>query len=215
MSDDDSLFSQAMGDVKPLKKAGRQIIKKDPDSRLARDARRQAAVAETEVEANHLSAGDVPLLDPYYALEFRRDGVQKGVFRKLKQGRYQQDGRLDLHRMTVDRARREVFDFIRESIRYNLRTVIIIHGKGSHDKLAGDASVNRNPNERVALLKSYLNHWLREMDEVQAFCSARPQHGGVGAVYVMLAKSENKKRQNRESISRGRVSSDGCDLNLM
>jgi hypothetical protein len=40
---------------------------------------------------------------------------------------------------------------------------------------------------------------------VQAFHSAQPQHGGTGAVYVLLRKSEEKKQENRERFLRGRV----------
>ena len=49
------------------------------------------------------------------------------------------------------------------------------------------------------------DRWLRELDVVQAFNSAQPQHGGTGAVYVLLRKSEEKKRENRERFSKGRV----------
>ena len=119
--------------------------------------------------------------------------MQHGVFKKLKQGRYPSEARLDLHRLVVEKAREEVFSFIKESVKYDLRSLIIIHGKGNHT------------NSGSALLKSYVNKWLPEMDEVQAFCSAQPQHGGMGAVYVLLGKSESKKQQNRDKISRGRI----------
>jgi DNA-nicking Smr family endonuclease len=128
------------------------------------------------------------MLDAYYPLEFKRPGVQNGVFRRLKQGRYSQDGRLDLHKMTVDQARKEVFSFILEAVKYDLRMVIIIHGKGQHSE--------------APLLKSYLNKWLPELESVLAFCSAQKQHGGLGAVYVMLAKSEARKQENREKYNR-------------
>jgi DNA-nicking Smr family endonuclease len=32
-----------------------------------------------------------------------------------------------------------------------------------------------------------VNHWLRRMDAVAAFASARQVDGGTGAVYVLLA----------------------------
>ena len=133
------------------------------------------------------------MLDPYYYLEFKRPGVQNGVFRKLKQGKYLYEARLDLHRMTVEQARKEVFDFIKTAMGYDLRSLIIIHGKGSHS------------DTNAALLKSYVNHWLPDIDDVQAFCSAQKQHGGLGAVYVLLKKSDQKKQENRERLSRGRV----------
>lgn len=189
----DELFLQEMAGVKPLQAAKKVVLKKGGRSDAALQARREAATQEMIKDTNHLASDYVELLDPFYPLEFKRSGVQHGVFKKLKQGRYKQEARLDLHRMTVDVARQEVFSFIKESFSYDLRSLIIIPGKGSH----GQAD--------SALLKSYVNRWLPELDEVQAFCSAQPQHGGLGAVYVLLAKSERKKQQNRDQISRGRT----------
>ena len=192
-SDDESdLFKQEMGDVKPLKQALRVPLSKHGDSELSKQARRQSATEVLSKDNNHLSGDYVEMLDPYYPLEFKRAGVQHGVFKKLKQGKYTQEARLDLHRMTVERARREVFEFIKQSNEYDLRNVTIVHGKGSHGQ------------SDQALLKSYVNKWLPEMEEVQAFCSAQPQHGGLGAVYVQLRKSETKKQENRDRFNRGR-----------
>ncbi|MDG1773863.1 MAG: DNA endonuclease SmrA [Oceanicoccus sp.] len=196
MSDDqkdDDLFLQEMGDVKPIKVEKKVSLKRSGDSELAKEARRKAATQESGKDENHLASDFVDLLDPYYPLEFKRPGVQNGVFKKLKQGKYPQEGRLDLHRMTVEKARTEVYNFIKEGAAYDLRSLIIVHGKGSHSK------------KDEALLKSYVNKWLPDMDEVQAFCSARPQHGGLGAAYVLLGKSERKKQENRDRLSRGRT----------
>ncbi len=191
--DETELFLQEIGDVKPLQQAKRVALKRAEESALSIKARRRAATQELAKDSNHLSSDFVDLLDPYYPLEFKRSGVQHGVFKKLKQGKYSSEARLDLHRMTVEHARKEVFQFIKDSAKYDLRSLIIIHGKGSHGQ--SDA----------ALLKSYVNKWLPEMEEVQAFASAQPQHGGMGAAYVLLAKSERKKQENRDRLSRGRT----------
>jgi DNA-nicking Smr family endonuclease len=188
MSNDDEVFKQEMADVKPLKVEARHALKRDVRSKLAIDASREAATAILGGDDNPLSDAGIDLLDQYYPLEFKRPGVQNGVFRRLKQGKYSQDGRLDLHKMTVEQARKEVYSFIREAVKYDLRSVIIVHGKGQHSG--------------APLLKSYLNKWLPELESVLAFCSAQPQHGGVGAVYVMLAKSEAKKQENRDKYNR-------------
>ena len=195
--DKDDLFLQEMGDVKPLQAKKKVNLKKQTVSEEAKQARREAATQSLAKDSNHLSSDHIELLDPHYILEFKRPGVQHGVFKKLKQGKYSQDARLDLHRMTADQARKEVFDFIKQAMTYDLRTVTIVHGKGSH------ITATSKPNE--ALLKSYVNQWLQEMEEVQAFSSAQKHHGGSGAVYVMLKKSEKKKQENRDRISRGRV----------
>jgi DNA-nicking Smr family endonuclease len=73
--------------------------------------------------------------------------------------------------------------------------VLVVHGKGE-----------RQPEKTaIGVLKGFVNQWLRDLDPVQAFHSARPEHGGTGAVYVLLAKSEAKKQENRERFMRGRV----------
>lgn len=190
---EEELFRQELAGVRQLRQQPRVELNRSPVSELAVAARREAAVRVSERDANFLALDHVELLDPWYPLEFRRPGVQHGVFRKLKQGKYPMDARLDLHRMTAEQARQEVFGFIREAHAYDLRNVLIVPGRGSHSRSA------------EALLKSYVNKWLPEFEEVQAFCSAQPQHGGTGAVYVMLAKSERKKEQNRVQFARGRV----------
>lgn len=193
MSDDDAeMFRQQMGDVKPVKTDRAPSVKATLSQEVAQ-RRRAAAQALNTLDSNHLTDADVPLLDAYYILSFKRPGVQNGVFRKLKQGKYPLDARLDLHRMTVEKARTEVFSFIRESQRYDLRSVIIIHGRGH-----GSA-------DQKAILKSYLAVWLPDLDEVQAFHSAQPRDGGVGAVYLLLKKSEKSKQENRIIYRKGRL----------
>lgn len=190
--DDKALFLQEMQGVKPLKHQPKITLKKADDSADSQRKRRAAAQRAEIGDNNHLSSHEITLLDPYYPLDFKRPGVQNGVYRKLKQGKYPQEARLDLHRMTVEEARVALFDFIGESIRYDLRSLVVIPGKG----LSNQA--------QQAKLKSYVNHWLPDLPNVQAFCSAQPRHGGVGAIYVLLAKSERKKQENRDRISRGR-----------
>ena len=191
MNDDDRLFAEEMAGVKPLEIERRVVIRKGDGGAVNIAARRAAATAQSNAR-NFLSTSEIELLDPYYVLEFKREGVQNGVFRRLKQGKYAIEARLDLHKMTVEQARLQVFEFIREAMKADLRTIMIVHGRGHHSESTG------------AVLKSYVNRWLPEMDEVQGFCSAQPQHGGAGAVYIMLRKSEKKKQENRDRLARGR-----------
>jgi DNA-nicking Smr family endonuclease len=188
-------FLSEMADVTPLRETSRVRLKRDAGRDAAADLRREAAVTERGDDPNHLSDDGVAPLDPWYILEFKRPGIQNGVFRKLKQGRYDAEARLDLHRMAVPRARKEIYDFINECFRLGLRSVLIVHGKG-------ERSADR---EAIGVLKGFVDHWLRELEPVQAFHSAQPAHGGTGAVYVLLSKSEEKKRENRERFMRGRV----------
>lgn len=196
-SQNDESFLRELGadkdDIRPLQAERRVALNRSPVSDLAVAAARDAAVRDLAGDRNFLALSDIELLDPYYPLEFKRPGVQNGVFRKLKQGKYPMDARLDLHRMTVERAREEVFNFIRDAMAYDLRNVMIVTGRGNHNQSA------------EAVLKSYVNHWLPEFEEVQAYSSAQPQHGGTGAVYIMLRKSERQREQNRIAFHRGRT----------
>lgn len=180
------LFKQEMKDVLRLKRSDQALIDKKAEVTPGHLVRRQSAQNETLKDDNFLTADHVEMLGPHDILEYRRDGCQHGVFKKLRMGRYPLDARLDLHRMTVEDARREVFQFIRDCYRHELRTLIILHGKGERNA------------DKTAPIKSYVNKWLKEIDEVMAFHSAQKQHGGTGAVYVLLKKGERERQRNKE-----------------
>jgi hypothetical protein len=70
------------------------------------------------------------------------------------------------------------------------RCLLIIHGK------AGAGYTDESGDIRgagQALLKSHVNHWLQQVDDVLAFASALPKDGGTGAVYVLLKNSRKKQ----------------------
>ncbi len=191
--DDDKIFFREMSDVAPLRRVPRVAL--TPKKQAGKDSslqhRRTAAVTGPQADRNNLTEGGIAPLDPWYVLEFKRPGIQNGVFRKLRMGRYEAEAALDLHRMTVAIARGELFRFIDDCQQLGLRTVMLIHGKGETPTERGQCSI----------LKGCTDHWLRELEAVQAFHSALPRHGGTGAVYVLLRKSEEKKRENREKFS--------------
>ncbi|MFC3152499.1 DNA endonuclease SmrA [Litoribrevibacter euphylliae] len=179
-------FLKEVGDVQPLKQKNKADIKKEAEVTPGLLARKQAAVSELPTDTNFLTteADYIEFVLPQDPLEYKKDGVQEGVYKKLRQGKYTMDARLDLHHHTVEQARKAVFEFISDCLKYDIRTGIIVHGKGERE-------------EPRALLKSYTNKWLREIPDVLAFHSALKQNGGVGAVYVLLKKSESEKQKNR------------------
>ena len=190
---DDDLFASEMSGVTPLKREPRERLVKTEAVDVRQ--RRQSAIQSGARSDNHLSDDGVPPLDAWYVLEFKRPGIQNGVYRKLRLGHYDIEARLDLHRFTVAEARSEIWSFFKEARRLGLRTLLITHGKGFGNKEKSGSGV----------LKGYVNRWLRDVEDVQAFHSAQPQHGGTGSVYVLLRKSEDKKRENRERFMKGRV----------
>lgn len=191
---DDELFFEEMAGVTPLKRAPRARLDKRSDVSDTAE-RRRAAEGLDGVGLNPLVDEGIEPLDAWYVLDFKRPGIQNGVYKKLRLGKYDVEARLDLHRLTVKQARDETHTFVKEAMELGLRTLLIMHGKGQR----------KSEVEKTAVLKGYINRWLQDLDDVQAFHSAQPVHGGTGAVYVLLKKSVEKKRENRERFLKGRV----------
>lgn len=201
MADDFDLFMNEMEGVTPLKKSDKADVGRPADADVAAQERRRLATAEKPQDRNFLSEDYVEMLDAFHILDFKRDGVQNGVYRKLKLGKYPIEQRIDLHRMSVKRARQVVFEFVEQCVENDVRNILIVHGKGLNQRLKEPAAPS--PDDK-AILKSYLNKWLQELPQVMAFHSAQQVHGGAGAVYVLLRKSERKKEENRRRFIAGR-----------
>lgn len=92
----------------------------------------------------------------------------------LQRGAIAVELELDLHGLRVVEAQEVLAQFLAECRRRRTRCALIVHGKGFR-------SDGRQP-----VLKQKVNYWLRLRQEVLAFCSARRQDGGTGAVYVLL-----------------------------
>jgi DNA-nicking Smr family endonuclease len=190
--EDFKAFQEEMKGVKPIKVTKKVDGAKNKVPEPSLIHRRQMAVKIEQGSSNHLTEEIIDLVHPLDVLEFRSDGVSIGVFRNLKRGQYQIDARLDLHRKKMTQAREEVFQFIKDCQKYDIRSAIILHGKGELS-------------EPKAFLKSCVNTWLKQIPEVIAFHSAQKHSGGVGALYVLIKKSEHKKQENRIKFAKGRV----------
>ncbi|WP_410015153.1 DNA endonuclease SmrA [Sodalis sp. C49] len=179
---DEDLFKEAMDDVKPLKDPANVVFlrHKPPVARRRPDD----AVDNFLVTALH----DVIPLD--LPLSYKRDGIQQGVLDKLRGGRYPIEATLNLTRAPVETCRLNLFAFMLRLQRAGVRTVLIIHGKG------------RNHDSHANIVRSFVARWLAQFDQVQAFCSAQACHGGAGACYVALKKSDIARSENRERFAR-------------
>lgn len=175
-NNDDDLFREQMLDVKPISsdRAPRETGRKKLDPTLSRA--RSVATEELEQDDNPLADNFIPEISPDAILEFSRPGVQHGVLKKMRLGKYAVDARLDLHKHTVEQARTAVYQFCKDCLQYDVRTALIVHGKG-----------------RQATIKSCVAHWLKDLPDVLAFHTAQKQHGGAGAVYVLFRKSDAQK----------------------
>ncbi|MCW4151883.1 DNA endonuclease SmrA [Halomonas sp. 18H] len=180
-------FRALMEDVEPLRSGRDRADPGRPPSSPseAQLARRQSAEAETST-AWGLSDDFVDLIPPHDPLEWRRDGIQHGVVDRLRHGGYPAQASLHLLRRPLDECRRALPIFVCEARDSDLRSVLIVHGRG------------REIDSAANVLRSYLAKWLSALEEVQAYTSAAQADGGIGATWVMLRKSERARAANRE-----------------
>ncbi len=173
---EDDVFRKAMAGVKPLKhRPVRPVASARRTTPSPGQLRRREAAVSTHLEPdrNHLHTGEVAQLAPHDVVEFKKDGVQPRVLRKLQRGRYPVEGRLDLHHFTVREAREAVYHFLTLCRERGRRCVAIVHGRGEFSATP-------------ARLKSHVVHWLREVPDIVAYASAPARDGGSGALYVLL-----------------------------
>ncbi|RVU32447.1 DNA endonuclease SmrA [Neptunomonas marina] len=185
MDNHDADFSQLMSaeGVVPLSQEKKPVKSSGTADEQALEARRMAAVAGQD---EGLTTGPLNWLNPLDPIEWCHDGVQAGVYRNLRLGKYNVDARLDLRGSSAPAALSELLSFVKECMNYGIRTIMINIGKGDTVRSKGNQ------------LKSYLNLWLPQLPEVMAFHTAKPQHGGRAGVYVLLRKSDEARRDNLE-----------------
>ncbi len=168
-SQDSELFRQTIGNVHAVKSDKVQltdVVKPKPFPKST------AINVEGRLsDALDLDVGQVGIED---TLGYTVVGLQHAVLKKLRKGKFGLDAEIDLHGLNSNEAKRQLLHFLHDCVENGCRCVHIVHGKGYR-------SVGNHP-----VLKNELNVWLRQHQDVQAFCSAPPKDGGAGAVYVLL-----------------------------
>jgi DNA-nicking Smr family endonuclease len=112
-------------------------------------------------------------------VEGKASGADDALLRKLRNGEFPADVRVDLHGLHAPAARRAVHEAIGRLFAQGKRCALIVHGRGRHS-------------ESEPVLKDALIEWLAEPpvgERVLAFTSARGRDGGIGATYVLLRRS--------------------------
>jgi len=168
---DTDLFRKMMAGVKPLD-AEERIQPEKP--RISPHHRTQTP--EQQIESNFFEFPHAMDVAPEESLFFARTGLQHRVLKQLKRGDLPVEASLDLHGQIIEEAGKSLTLFLEEAQSVGCRCVIVIHGKGTRSS------------EGRPVLKTQVNHWLRESPAVLAFSSTLPKHGGTGSVYVLLKK---------------------------
>jgi DNA-nicking Smr family endonuclease len=172
-SEADALFRDAIGDVQPISSPDRHQVSQQVTPRATSRRRDERRVLDESLQ-NDPEPAEIEYGEE---LLFHRASVNRRTLRELRQGKYTIQDEIDLHRLTAAQARQALREFVAESLQRRFRCVRVVHGKGHGSGPGGP------------VLKGKVNVWLRDWDEVLAFCSARNCDGGTGAAYVLLRKS--------------------------
>ena len=169
--DEKALWQAAMQDVRPLKKPrpGPPPAPQPPSSSLP-------PVKPMPPSAPPVSPP--PLRSPPELEHGRASGLDRRSAERLRRGRLPIDGRLDLHGLTQAVAAERLAEFIAGGQAAGKRCLLVITGKG----LARDGG---------GILREQVPRWLNQAPNrarVLAFDYAQPQHGGMGAIYVLLRR---------------------------
>jgi len=100
--------------------------------------------------------------------------ISRENYKMLTQGKIPIEKRLDLHETILKTAIEKLTDFIENCQKNQTTCALIIHGKG------------RNSQNKKPLLKTWINHALKQHPRVLAFHSTQNKHGGTGAIYLLL-----------------------------
>lgn len=160
--DDQALWDQVMAGVKPLT-----------------GARKMASVASknrTSLTPQGGWAAEKPMPKPAARTPGDQE-VDRRTDQKLKRGQYPVDFTLDLHGLTQAAAHDKLLATLRRSHAQGLRCVLVITGKGRGE---GQGVLRRKVPEWLA------DETLRPI--VLRSHAAQPEHGGGGALYVLLRR---------------------------
>jgi len=122
-----------------------------------------------------------PLAPGHYA------NIDRNTADRFRKGKYPIDGTIDLHGMSREKAHIALSGFIRSHYERGSRCLLAITGKGVRKDMQADATqgIVRG------VLREMLPQWLDEpglRPMVLAFDSAKQEHGGSGAYYILLRR---------------------------
>jgi DNA-nicking Smr family endonuclease len=160
-----------MHNVAPLRRAATPV----PERRLPAGPLEAKSYRKLENKAGKMPAlPNTPVPSPEPLDRFA--GVDRATADRVKRGRYPVTGRLDLHGMTQAEAHRALIGFVTGARAAGKRCVLVITG---HGRASG------------GVLKASVPRWLAEPElrrHVLAITPAQPQHGGDGALYLLLKR---------------------------
>lgn len=172
---EENLFLRAMQGVSPISGKGREISLQKKQKPVMPSNDDDDAIETLSRLVNGQLKFDIEYSDEY--IQGYVQGINSKTFRKFKAGKISIQAHLDLHGLNTLQARIRLLNFMREQYINSRKCVLLIPGRGKNSPLG------------TPVLRNEVQAWLTQEPLkriVLAFCSAQPNHGGTGALYVLL-----------------------------
>ena len=124
------------------------------------------------------AAPSPPPNQPHHLTHGLSHGIDRRQAERFRKGKLAIEGKIDLHGRTQQVAHDDLLSFLRRARDHGKRCVLVVTGKGMTTSKTG-------------ILRQAVPRWLNEpafRALVLAFDYAEPQHGGEGALYVLLKR---------------------------
>ena len=171
--DDSSVFFRAVADVAPLAGKGRAVAPEPAPAPVppVMPANPLQDIVDGKVEFA-LSGTDE-------FMEGHVVGLDLMIVGKLQARQYSPEAHIDLHGLNSEQAFQHLVGFFRNAYHKGVRTALVVTGRG-----------HNSPNG-VPVLRFKVQQWFTQEPfrrVVLAFCTAKREDGGPGALYVLLRK---------------------------
>jgi DNA-nicking Smr family endonuclease len=175
---DEDLFNREMNDVLVIEEF--HSLACVPRSQNRRKARVPSEPDHDALDIlREISEGrrPIPLPDTQEYVEWIHPAFRDDIIQRLHDGRFAVQSYLDLHGFFVPDAEEELDDFLSDALKKGLGCVKIIHGRGLRSV--------KGARLKDVVVKRLSGHFRKD---IIAYVTARQCDGGLGALYVLLAR---------------------------
>lgn len=172
--EDIDVFFSAMNGITPLEGKGREV-RPEP---LSSPAGRPAAVSNplqdiVDGKVEFTLSGTDEFMEGHVV------GLDLLTVGKLQAGQFSPEAHIDLHGLNSEQAFHNLVGFFRNAYYKGVRTALVVTGRGL------------NSPDGTPILRAKMRQWFTQEPfrrVILAFCTARREDGGTGALYVLLRK---------------------------
>jgi DNA-nicking Smr family endonuclease len=179
--DELELWRHVAQSVRPIKSKRRPAAPKD-ETPSAPPSKTKAAKPVAPVAAPAPKPKPGAPAKPHELTHGLSHGIDRRQAERFRKGKLPIEGKIDLHGRTQRDAHDDLLAFLKRAHGAGKRCVLVVTGKGM-------------TTAKIGILRQAVPRWLNEpafRPLVLAFDYAEPQHGGEGALYVLLKRVRDK-----------------------